>query len=252
MLSICALLTGAISAQSLYFKDAGGSDVTGTTIYVNGSPSASSVVVYLEVGNSSVSNLNVKVTRYEMTCVAGSENYFCWSQCYGNLPACDSEYSQFPDMVDPQWGDFLPINAGSSWPADGNFFGAYYVPLGYTGSTLYRYVAFDGSNPNDSAYVDIQFDITVGVEKIKNNANISSIFPNPATDEASILYEFTSEADATLEVYNMIGELVEKIPMVGREGITVVNTANLDAGIYFYSVTVQSELIHSEKLIVTK
>lgn len=252
LLSLCAILSGAISAQSLYFNDDTGADVTGTTIYVADVPSTSTVSVYLEVGNSSANNLNVKVTRYEMTCVPGTENYFCWAQCYGNVPSCDSQYSQFPDSSDPQWADFLPINAGSSWPADGNFFGAYHIPLGNVGTALYRYVAFDGNDPNDSVYVDVQFDIAVGVEEVKETAKITPIFPNPTSDQASINYEFVSEADATLEVYNMVGELIERVTMPGRQGTAIVSTDELDAGIYFYSVTVEGESIHSEKLIVTK
>lgn len=241
--------SGAV-AQSLYFNDAGGGSVDGTNIVVPGLPSNPNLSVYLELGNSSGADLNVKVTRYEMTCVTGAENYFCWAQCYGNVPGCDAGYAQFPDPGDVQWSDYLPISAGSSWPANGLYFGAYYIPNGNVGASTYRFVAFDASDPNDSTWVDITFDISVGVDDENDIARISDAYPNPAINSTAIKYEFATDGDAVLDIYNMIGDRVKQLSVAGTEGTIEIDTEELESGIYFYSLYFNGEAIKSKKLIV--
>lgn len=249
-IGIC--FTGSAFAQSsLYFKDDVGTDISNTTITVAGEPTDSDIHVYLEVGNSSGTNLDVKVTRYEMSCISGTENYFCWAQCYGNVNSCDPTYSQFPSPASPEWGDYVPISAGSSWPANGLFFGAYLVPLGFTGTATYRFTAFDSANPNDSVSVDITFDVAVGIEEEAAKGTISDAYPNPANGSTSISYELLSDDQATLEVYNMIGEKVEEMLLEGKEGTAIINTEDLESGVYFYSLSVDGTLVNSKKLIVT-
>lgn len=249
-IAIGLCFTGGLMAQSLYIKDGAGVDITNSSITVNGAPTDSDVYSYLEVGNGSGTNLNVKVTRYEMVCVSGTENYFCWSQCYGNLNSCDPSYTQFPGPAHPEWGDFLPINAGSSWPANGLFFGAHFIPNGYVGASTYRFTAFDSANPSDSVSIDITFDISVGIEENMVLGSLSNAYPNPADGTTSISYELVSNDAAVLEVYNMMGERIEQIALNGKEGIAVINTEELESGVYFYSLYVSGEAVKSKKLIV--
>ena len=106
----------------------------------------------------------------------------------------------------------------------------------------YRYTAFDSADPTDSVSVDITFDISVGVDETSSLGSLSDAYPNPANGTTSISYELTSNEEAILEVYNMIGEQVERLRLNGSEGTATINTSEMESGVYFYSLLVEGRV----------
>lgn len=77
-----------------------------------------------------------------------------------------------------------------------------------------------------------------------------SIFPNPAQDYVSIDLPITHNK-ATLQIYNMQGQLVKNIAINGG-GLQRIDTVELPNGIYQLLVSSATKLIGREKLVVAK
>ena len=79
-----------------------------------------------------------------------------------------------------------------------------------------------------------------------------TVFPNPAKDELFIEFEGTVPDNTSFEVYNMLGNLVQKIILTPVNNKIQVSTAELRDGIYFYKITGGNAVIESDKLIIIK
>lgn len=87
--------------------------------------------------------------------------------------------------------------------------------------------------------------IVVGVEE--NATADFVVFPNPANAQASV--QVDANAPATIVVRSLDGRLIENVQTNGANGVVVISTTNLTAGIYFVEVTVGAERM-TQKLIV--
>lgn len=95
--------------------------------------------------------------------------------------------------------------------------------------------------------------VPVGVEEIsgQSNISISQNLPNPATSTTSIEISSKTAAPATVEVSNLIGQVVRTIDAGIINGNSRVNidVSNLEAGVYFYTVIIANERV-SKRMIV--
>ena len=91
--------------------------------------------------------------------------------------------------------------------------------------------------------------IPVGIENLISNENVVSVFPNPFTTETTFK---TDEAfkDATLEVYNSVGQTVKQIKNISGKTVTLFRD-NLPSGLYYIRMRQDSKVIASEKLLIT-
>lgn len=70
-----------------------------------------------------------------------------------------------------------------------------------------------------------------------SNINGLSVFPNPAKDQLSLMYELSAKTALSFELYDQIGRCVSKTDWVGLQaGIEnkTINISDISAGIYFY------------------
>ncbi|MBI5541198.1 MAG: T9SS type A sorting domain-containing protein [Bacteroidia bacterium] len=85
-----------------------------------------------------------------------------------------------------------------------------------------------------------------------NKFSVSQNYPNPANGATSIKVTLTETSNVTVEITNLVGQLVSKIDKgilaAGNHSINL-NTASLNSGIYFYTVTAGTEKI-TKKMIV--
>jgi hypothetical protein len=95
----------------------------------------------------------------------------------------------------------------------------------------------------------------VGVNEVaSNNAKLFNAQPNPSRNHTSIRYELTSNTKVSLQITDLSGKTVfnsyegQKSP--GAYSINV-NTANLDNGIYFYTL-ITNEGRKTQRLVVAK
>ncbi len=220
---------GYFFAQNLVISDSMGNNLNGQTIYVTGSTQDSLLKRHFGVKNTFSDTLEVKMTRTEIGKGAGTQNYFCWSICYGAVNS----------GVKPTWTDF-----GSIFMKPDSVYenlSVYFVPNGKTGLAGFHYVLFDVANPGDSAFVDIYFDITTGIGEEEIQKNNFEIFPNPSFGK--IIFNNVGDDINKIEIRNIPGEIIFQSPGIisGKE-----YTFEFPEGVYFVS------FLNNEKLILTK
>lgn len=85
----------------------------------------------------------------------------------------------------------------------------------------------------------------------KNNSNVS-VYPNPANTSATLTFTNTAKENVVVKMYNVTGQMVAELTNqtynAGTHNLNV-DLAKYNAGIYFYTVTVGSNMI-SGKMIV--
>jgi hypothetical protein len=78
--------------------------------------------------------------------------------------------------------------------------------------------------------------------------NSMSIYPNPASDNAYINLNLTDDSDASIEIYNTIGQLVKTIDSImlqAGENYVAVETSTLKAGMYIVKANVGGKIMTS-------
>ncbi len=195
------------------------------------------------VKNISGDAIAVKVKKTIIDTVTGSVNSFCWGQCYESRVY----YSLSPLYIEPD-------------ETNANSFYAEYWPKGYTGTTTiqYTFFKFDVSNDSilDSASVIISFVINpASVEQfISENSSLSNARPNPASNFTQIPYQIPANINGNAQIVfkNLLGASVFIENLKPGTGKVYVNTSDIDAGIYFYSLVINNETYFTKKLIIKR
>ncbi len=85
-----------------------------------------------------------------------------------------------------------------------------------------------------------------------NTQNVSQNYPNPFNGTSSVYVTLPEAAPLSLEIHNMIGQLVSAVPeriyQAGKQEIKIDGN-KLEAGIYFYTV-ISGETKVTQKMIV--
>jgi hypothetical protein len=96
--------------------------------------------------------------------------------------------------------------------------------------------------------------LNAGVEDLDQDVVLMQNIPNPATLSTTINFELKRSSNVSLSVHDVTGKLVKTIPAgnlsTGYHTITL-ETADLDAGVYFYTLTVGNNQM-TKKLSVMK
>ncbi|MEO8147617.1 MAG: T9SS type A sorting domain-containing protein [Bacteroidia bacterium] len=159
--------------------------------------------------------------------------------------------------------DTLCISSGVQTISNGNPIGGTLSGTGVSGNNfnpalagvgwnviLYSYTDSNGCTniATDSVFVDL----CLGVNSISGNETIN-IYPNPATDEITISYNFKNASHIKIELYNSIGEkikvLVDEKYQVAENPQGFKNLAGLGKGIYLVKVS-DDENVFVKKLVV--
>lgn len=88
---------------------------------------------------------------------------------------------------------------------------------------------------------------TIGIEELNVNGQLV-IFPNPFSNETTLFVK-TNLTNATLIVFNALGEQVNKIENISGQEIKIFRD-NLSNGLYFISLTENNKVIGTDKLII--
>jgi hypothetical protein len=87
-------------------------------------------------------------------------------------------------------------------------------------------------------------DLTKGIE-------FSNPFPNPANQQTIINFQLPSpSSEARIMLRNLLGSVVKETRVTGVENKFALNTADLNNGLYFYSVMFENRILFTKKLIV--
>ncbi len=109
------------------------------------------------------------------------------------------------------------------------------------GETLTLYDALDTGN-----VVMLDFFFVNG-----NDPNILNVFPNPATDNATFVFNLTESSEVNIELYNILGR---KVKTVLTESLNAgdhnesVDLTDLSVGQYFARISIDGELADVVKL----
>lgn len=76
------------------------------------------------------------------------------------------------------------------------------------------------------------------------------LYPNPSSEEITIEMDMGSNEQASILIYNLLGEYIKDQTL--RNGVTKLNVSELNAGTYFYNLKINSSTFKTDKLIIIK
>lgn len=180
----------------------------------------------------------VRAERITIDTIPGTQNYFCWEQCY-----------EPPTSVSPTTISLDPGQRMDQFYAD-------YKPNGIAGVSTLAYCFYDDTNQADSVCAIVRFTASpLGVQDVflGNQSGISESYPNPAKTVANINYALkTGWESAEVEVYSMLGAKVKKVALKEDQGTLKMDVTDLPSGMYFYTLNVDGKGISTKKMLVTK
>lgn len=217
-LAIGALLFTISSFAQLSLQDSTGTTlINGDTVYVNGMPSTQlSDKFFIYNGNAGT------VTTQTFCAPTVTYTHNCtYSICVGTncyAPVGDSSTFLSPSFSVPtgKYSNMLFTD-----------YNAYYA-----GVTTILCSVFDKNNPSDSAYIFVKFNASPsGIAQIQaNNLHLSPLYPNPASGKVSFTYH--TNYNATLDIYNSLGQLVQTSPVNASQQSMSINVDGMPSGIY--------------------
>ncbi|MGK7388783.1 MAG: T9SS type A sorting domain-containing protein [Candidatus Cyclobacteriaceae bacterium M2_1C_046] len=125
------------------------------------------------------------------------------------------------------------------------------------GYSTVKYLIFNRHNPQDALEVTIHYTIEEASLNTKiyqsEKINLTEVYPNPVSDNLYITYNMTDpHADIRIGIHNVLGGVVKEYPLEAMETKAKINTSELNAGVYFYSLTVDNETVLIKKFVVRK
>ncbi len=237
LFSLMYLGTLVAFTQSLVLMNSNGVVNNGDTITYYSTDANATFVCHVMVKNTSSSDIAVRAKKVELDTVPGSENYFCWTQCY---------------MPSIYIGDTLIIKAGAT---NKNSFSGDYDAMGNAGKTRIRYVFYDDANPSDSVSFVVEYyaGSGVGYQIDKRISAEAKVYPNPARNGFTLSYSLSQNSDnAVFELRNILGSKIRSIKLSGVSGQKRIDVSDLQNGVYFYTVRIDGNAVVSRKLIIRK
>jgi hypothetical protein len=122
---------------------------------------------------------------------------------------------------------------------------------GYDGTSTVEYKFYDSNNPSD--YTTASFTYVFGSVGIVENGSRSQfeIFPNPASGEVKIAYNFSGNSSSELRLHNTLGAVVSRSVIPSGQGVQTVTVSHLPAGLYYYSLFENGKSMLTKKLVIT-
>ncbi|MFH1120506.1 MAG: T9SS type A sorting domain-containing protein [Bacteroidota bacterium] len=238
LLIIIGLLTEySVHAQSLVIKDKTGLEVTGQTIDFLCNPADGFASLGLDTYNNSGTSKNVKVRRYNISVLDGTEISLCWLSCYPSF------VWETPDPITIEPGTFSPNFTGDIT------YGA------LLGTTTSKFVFFDMDNQSDTSFVIVNFNIGyLGVPAAQSGLiKMVNAYPNPASSVVFFDYKLpVNSAKAGIRITNLLGTIIDELVLEKTEGKAILNVNNLKNGIYFYSLMINNSATITRKFVVKR
>ncbi|HLU88662.1 MAG TPA: T9SS type A sorting domain-containing protein [Cyclobacteriaceae bacterium] len=92
-----------------------------------------------------------------------------------------------------------------------------------------------------------------GNEVDNKDIKLGSVYPNPASRVAQLEYEIKNPAiNARIVVNSIIGNPVYDLKLNPKDKSVFINVADLDSGIYFYTLIVDNKNIVTKKFVVKR
>ncbi|WP_130277392.1 T9SS type A sorting domain-containing protein [Cecembia calidifontis] len=111
------------------------------------------------------------------------------------------------------------------------------------------------ANVRDVFQIEAVYEVYNPIEDETNHKDISlgSVYPNPSHRIAQIDYEFKNpNAKAKIAINSFIGNPIAEYELDPHQKTLVINVADLNPGVYFYTLFVDNKNIVTKKLVVKK
>lgn len=177
---------------------------------------------------TSATNDNIVFQVTNTTQPAGAVNSFCvGTQCYS------PNYSaQATEPVDENNEALVILD---------------YSTQGTTDSAVIDYRIFQEGDESVEFIFSISYSNTTAIEDI-TSTRVLNAYPNPANSSVKISYD-TAE-DAQIILYNIVGNAVKKIDILAGSEILNIEISDLSSGTYFYSISSQTGLSETKRLVI--
>jgi hypothetical protein len=91
-----------------------------------------------------------------------------------------------------------------------------------------------------------------GIDSYDDKANSVKVYPNPASESITVVYDIEDIGDGVFSIYSMDGKLILEKDVVKTEKQIRINTAALENGIYFYSLRNKGRFMGNGKIVLIK
>lgn len=195
---------------------------------------------HLAVVNNTLGTTKINMKRYTLNAPATVEDYFCWYVCLGSVVS-----STTPELNHTSGACFNSNDTDTL-----TYFSAYYKPMGLTGSATFRYVFYDIAHSQDSAWIDITFNVTpLAVNEVSKEVQMTT-YPNPANEIIHLNFEnLDLNAKVSAEIYDVIGNKVM------TQSITAANNrldvSELANGAYICTVVSDRKSILTKRIVIS-
>ena len=122
-------------------------------------------------------------------------------------------------------------------------------PAVYSARSFYGLL--DDSTYFDDDIICLNHGVALRKGNQENYLSNSSIFPNPARDQATLIYELPNGI-GRLTLYNSLGETIISYPLDSNQKKFVFNTTLLSNAVYYYYVLSEVNVISRGKLLIIK
>lgn len=229
------------SGQSFKVIDGQGNDMSNQTILLWGDTTYGLIKTYLKVRNTSASERSVKIKFVPNSLLSGASYNYCIPSgtCYTYTgPGPETSHASIAISSNDTTQNFV--------------LDSYQKQVGASSVT---YVFFDTSNPADSVYTTIVFNSTpTGIHDIELSANaIGNVFPNPSNLFATINYNLDGyHRNAKITLFDMLGNNLKNYELNGNsQGKVTINTSEMPAGMYFYSLrSLDGKTLTTKRLVI--
>lgn len=235
---------GWASAQSLQFELDGRVFVNNEVLICDAEPSSIGELAQdMQIRNLTNETIPVVIRKEYVKIIEGTENTFCWGLCFG-----EATFESRP--VDLQ-GNALSMIGELSFhhQLDVEYTGD---PANFAiGTSIVRYYAYSALDPDNTICIEMWF--AYGADGIdENKVSFGHAYPNPASSLVRFNYQLPVNGNASVSVYNLLGQEVMNQELSSMQGQAVLSVADLTEGIYFCNLKVNGRAVKTEKFVVKK
>jgi hypothetical protein len=223
----------AFAQSSFKIVSPSNTDLTNNTFYVNQDTSSIYTGAF-NIKNTSGTNITSKLRKEEINLSTGASSSICYS---GN---CCPSFVYTTKCYPHQAGALIAMNADYTYGKN------------YSSSTI-RYTVYNCADLNDSASFVIVYNASpAGIQQHSTDFSLSQAYPNPAPSFLTINYALLNNTRARILVYDLLGSLVHSAELVQASGAWNLNTEELQAGMYFYSLEIDHKIVATRKFLVSR
>ncbi len=238
---IILLMPSFTFGGGLILLDSEGNDITGDTLELTGSPDDDVLKAEVFLFNDTDEEIQVYMKKIEIDILEGTTNIFCWSG------------SCFPPNV---YESPEPLILGPDETSSDDDFYAEYFPNGMEGTTIIDYEFFCEDDSFEAVVVTVVYTTEApnfAAFPKPNEWGLSVPAPNPAAEHTEISYQLPEGTrSAYLTISNMTGLQVAKTALDTHAGSLIINTSNLQDGVYLYSLIINNSIVSTKKLVIRK